>query len=122
MSIVRRCCKPGCRGPAVATLTYVYAESLAVVEPLTDSDGPHSWDLCEAHALRITAPRNWELIRHWSPVDALPAESVPGTGDCTVPGEVDLDSPGDEPFYRETQSRRSHLRALPAPGIESPVF
>jgi len=60
----RRCCRPGCPNRAVATLTYVYADSTAVVGPLAVVDEPHSWDLCAAHALRITAPRGWDLVRH----------------------------------------------------------
>lgn len=60
----RRCCRPGCPNRAVATLTYVYADSTAVVGPLPAVQEPHSWDLCAAHALRITAPRGWELVRH----------------------------------------------------------
>jgi hypothetical protein len=47
----------------VATLTFVYAESTAVVGPLATTDEPHSWDLCEDHALRITVPRGWEMLR-----------------------------------------------------------
>ncbi len=64
MSENRRCCRPGCPNRAVATLTYVYADSTAVVGPLSAARDPHSWDLCAAHALRITAPRGWDLVRH----------------------------------------------------------
>lgn len=64
MSENRRCCRPGCPNRAVATLTYVYADSTAVVGPLSAAQEPHSWDLCAAHALRITAPRGWDLVRH----------------------------------------------------------
>lgn len=64
MSENRRCCRPGCPNRAVATLTYVYADSTAVVGPLPAVREPHSWDLCAAHALRITAPRGWDLVRH----------------------------------------------------------
>lgn len=60
----RRCCRPGCPNRAVATLTYVYADSTAVVGPLSAVQDPHAWDLCAAHALRITAPRGWDLVRH----------------------------------------------------------
>ncbi len=59
----RQCCRPGCAQPAVATLTFVYAESTAVVGPLATSDEPHSWDLCDLHASRITVPRGWEMLR-----------------------------------------------------------
>lgn len=125
----------------MATLTYIYAESVAVVEPLTESDGPHSWDLCEAHALRITAPRNWELVRHWSPVDVTGAGSAAGPDDVSAdasqhraaePGAVATATIefGAEPDIAQNRVeigpghhvRRAHLRALPAPGAESPVW
>ncbi len=64
MSENRRCCRPGCPNRAVATLTYVYADSTAVIGPLPAVREPHAWDLCAAHALRITAPRGWDLVRH----------------------------------------------------------
>ena len=35
---------------------------------------PHSWDLCVAHAGRITAPRGWELVRHAGPLPSHPDE------------------------------------------------
>lgn len=47
----------------MATLTYAYAEQTAVVGPLADESDPHSWDLCEVHSSRITAPHGWELLR-----------------------------------------------------------
>ena len=47
----------------MATLTYVYAESTAVVGPLAAYAEPHSYDLCEQHASRLTAPRGWELVQ-----------------------------------------------------------
>ena len=49
---------------AVATLTYVYADSTAVVGPLAAFAEPHSYDLCEQHARGLTAPRGWDLVRH----------------------------------------------------------
>ncbi|MCU1604459.1 MAG: uncharacterized protein JWP46_924, partial [Modestobacter sp.] len=48
----RRCSRSGCAQPAAATLTYVYAESTAVVGPLATYSEPHSYDLCEFHAER----------------------------------------------------------------------
>ena len=60
----RRCSRSGCAQPAAATLTYVYAESTAVVGPLATFSEPHSYDLCEFHAERLTVPRGWEVVRH----------------------------------------------------------
>ncbi|WP_197501177.1 DUF3499 domain-containing protein [Mycobacterium sp. 852002-51057_SCH5723018] len=64
MNVPRRCCRPGCPHYAVATLTFVYSDSTAVVGPLATAREPHSWDLCVGHAGRITAPRGWDLVRH----------------------------------------------------------
>ncbi|WVT86445.1 DUF3499 domain-containing protein [Gordonia sp. w5E2] len=63
VKLPRQCCRPACSRSAVATLTFVYAESTAVIGPLATSDEPHSWDLCDEHARRITVPRGWEMLR-----------------------------------------------------------
>lgn len=47
----------------MATLTYVYADSTAVLGPLATHAEPHSYDLCAEHAERLTAPRGWEVVR-----------------------------------------------------------
>ncbi len=58
----------------MATLTFVYSDSTAVVGPLATAREPHSWDLCVNHAGRITAPRGWELVRHAGPLPTHPDE------------------------------------------------
>src|SRR5699024_373408 len=70
----RCCCRPGCAHYAVATLTFVYSDSTAVIGPLATAREPHSWDLCVSHAGRITAPRGWELVRHAGPLAGHPDE------------------------------------------------
>jgi Protein of unknown function (DUF3499) len=72
VNVPRRCSRPGCPLYAVATLTFVYSDSTAVVGPLATVREPHSWDLCVGHASRITAPRGWELVRHAGPLNAEP--------------------------------------------------
>jgi hypothetical protein len=74
VNVPRRCCRPGCPQYAVATLTFVYSDSTAVIGPLATSRDPHSWDLCVSHAGRITAPRGWELVRHSGPLATNPDE------------------------------------------------
>lgn len=69
MGLKRRCSKAGCAGPAVATLTYVYADSTVVLGPLATYAEPHTYDLCSVHAERLTAPRGWDIVR-------LPGEFV----------------------------------------------
>ena len=53
----------GCTGAAVATLTYVYVDSTAVLGPLAARNEPHGYDLCQQHAQNLSAPRGWEVIR-----------------------------------------------------------
>jgi hypothetical protein len=67
----------------VATLTYVYSDSTAVVGPLATSAEPHSYDLCERHAVRLTAPRGWEVVRYEG---EFPAE--PSADDLTALAEA----------------------------------
>ena len=111
----RRCSRTGCTEHAVATLTYVYADSTAVVGPLATQAEPHSYDLCNLHAHRLTAPRGWEVVRfegeftpqHSSDDLTALAEAVreAGRADRPVdPGPVSV--PG----------RRAHLRVLPGTG------
>lgn len=47
----------------MATLTYVYADSTAVLGPLATHAEPHTYDLCQVHAERLTAPRGWDVVR-----------------------------------------------------------
>lgn len=47
----------------MATLTYVYADSTAVLGPLATYAEPHCYDLCDTHAERLTVPRGWNVLR-----------------------------------------------------------
>lgn len=129
MRSLRRCCRPGCKNPAVATLTYVYSDSTAVVGPLATVDEPHSWDLCETHASRITAPKGWELVRY----EGGFSSSTPDEDDLTALAEavreagmrdrsraedVESDEEGAQvamPSGSPRTGRRGHLRVLPDP-------
>lgn len=73
----RRCSRPSCRRPAVSTLTYVYADSTAVLGPLATFAEPHAYDLCEEHSERLTAPRGWDVVR----LDPDPAALEPSHDD-----------------------------------------
>lgn len=130
VSQFRRCCRPGCGKPAIATLTYAYSESTAVVGPLAAASEPHSWDLCERHAQSITAPLGWELVRYDLPgehaddddLTAL-AEAVREAGrqatglvlrDEGEPRWSQVD-PARHPSHR---SARTHLHVVPDPDDE----
>jgi hypothetical protein len=60
----RACSRVACSKDAVATLTYVYADSMAVLGPLSGEHEPHSYDLCAVHAERLSAPQGWQIVRH----------------------------------------------------------
>lgn len=122
----------------MATLTFVYSDSTAVVGPLATTPEPHSWDLCVSHAGRITAPRGWELVRHAGPLSAHPDEddlvaladavrergdtapppngSVPGFSDPTTGAQGGTLAAQTAHRPEQTGRRRGHLRVLPDPG------
>lgn len=110
---VRRCSRTGCTDPAVATLTYAYADSTAVVGPLATYAEPHSYDLCEEHALRLTVPKGWEVVRHEG--EFAPPE--PSADDLTALAEAVREAGRGqaEPPDASLGGRRGHLRALPDP-------
>lgn len=68
----------------MATLTYVYADSTAVLGPLATHAEPHSYDLCAQHAERLTVPRGWDVVR--LDVDLTPAP--PSTDDLVALAEA----------------------------------
>jgi hypothetical protein len=107
----RRCSRNGCPRPPVATLTYVYAESTAVVGPLAAFAEPHSYDLCEQHARGLTAPRGWALVRHDGEFEPPP------TGDDLAALAEAVREAARPGTHRESDlsplGRRGHLRVIP---------
>ncbi|WP_432015599.1 DUF3499 domain-containing protein [Streptomyces cucumeris] len=132
VSPVRRCSRTACGRPAVATLTYVYADSTAVLGPLATYAEPHCYDLCSEHSERLTAPRGWEVVRlavdtgpprpSSDDLEALanavreaarPHERAAGAGGGSGPSGGGGQS-GREGDPREVP-RRGHLRVLRSP-------
>ncbi|HEV2888812.1 MAG TPA: DUF3499 domain-containing protein [Frankiaceae bacterium] len=107
MSLSRRCSRTACTDAAVATLTYVYAESQAVVGPLAAVHEPHQYDLCEPHAARLTAPRGWEVVRH----DGPPVVHQPTTDDLEALADAVREA-ARSTFEGVEAVRRGHLRVL----------
>ena len=115
----------------MATLTYVYAQSTAVLGPLATYAEPHCYDLCAPHSARLTAPLGWEVVRLDTAEPAGPtpddlealADAVreaarpvamngaeaagPGAAGGALAGATGLGSP--------SQGRRGHLRVLHSP-------
>lgn len=111
----RRCSRNGCPRLAVATLTYVYAESTAVVGPLAAFAEPHSYDLCEQHARGLTAPRGWDLVRHDGEFAAPPRSVDDLVALAEAVREAARPAPRREDLAAiEAQTiRRGHLRVIP---------
>ncbi len=99
----------------MATLTYVYADSTAVVGPLATQAEPHSYDLCNAHANRLTAPRGWEVVRfegEFTPPQPINDDLTALAEAVREAGRVDRTPP---PVPTTGTGRRGHLRVLPGP-------
>jgi hypothetical protein len=114
---LRRCSRTACARAAVATLTYVYSDSTAVVGPLATYAEPHSYDLCEVHAHGLTAPRGWEVVR----LDIEAERGTPGIDDLEALADAVREAarPSSRvapPEPPDTDvGRRGHLRVLPTP-------
>lgn len=114
----------------MATLTYVYADSTAVLGPLSTNAEPHSYDLCADHAHRFTAPRGWEVVRLATEFVAAPpsdddiealADAVREASRAEPSGARPAARPGSAapapvthrlPDPAEELGRRGHLRVL----------
>ncbi|WP_089776058.1 DUF3499 domain-containing protein [Ruania alba] len=127
MRPTRGCTRSACTAPAVATLTYVYSDSTAVLGPLATHAEPHTYDLCSEHAERLTVPRGWDVVRlatEFEPAPpssddllaladavreasrATPAPSVPAARGPVVPAPVTQSRLSPE------TGRRGHLRVI----------
>lgn len=85
LSLVRRCSRTACLAPAVATMTFAYAESTAVLGPLALEREPGAYDLCARHAESISVPRGWEMIRladGADPTDMQPSDDLMALADA----------------------------------------
>jgi hypothetical protein len=100
------------------TLTYIYAESRAVLGPIAAFSEPHAYDLCARHAAKLTVPNGWSVDR-----EALVTES-PGPNEDDLMAIADAirevvrvsDSEENEIESKDSSNlgRRGHLRAVPS--------
>ena len=103
----------------MATLTYVYADSTAVLGPLAVYAEPHCYDLCEPHSERLTAPRGWEVVRLSPDPDSL----RPSNDDLEALANAVREAARPRPTEQvETGSvevaRRGHLRVLRSADVQ----
>ncbi len=97
----------------------MYADQTAVVGPLATYAEPHSYDLCDLHGERLSAPRGWEVLRLAPDPSTLP----PSTDDLLALADAVREA--GRPVVQATRSphavptgagretgRRGHLRVL----------
>ena len=107
----------------MATLTYVYRDSTAVLCPLATYAEPHTYDLCARHAERLTAPRGWEVMRlsgEYAPPSPTSDDLLALANAVREAGRPRPDAAPDRPdqLRREASTgaveigRRGHLRVL----------
>lgn len=99
---------------AIATLTYVYADSTAVLGPLATYAEPHCYDLCEVHVDRMVAPRGWELVR----LEPDAASLKPTTDDLAALADAVREAAAVTPAPAAPVGeigRRGHLRVVKTP-------
>lgn len=105
----------------MSTLTYVYADSTAVVGPLATYAEPHCYDLCQMHTDRLTAPRGWEVVRITPNPDALKPSSddlealANAVREAARPRHAvpEAEVGTDEASAAPAGTRRGHLRVVP---------
>lgn len=107
------------------TLTYIYADSTAVLGPLATFSEPHSYDLCEMHGKRLTVPNGWNVIKE----DSSQSEAGPSKDDLMAiadavrevasslltPDNSSSETSINTQVNQDSQlGRRGHLRAVPS--------
>jgi len=116
----RGCSRATCRAMATMTLTYIYADSTAVLGPLATFAEPHAYDLCEFHARKLTVPNGWSVIKE----EISQSGSGPTEDDLMAIADAVREAgatipQGIEEVSEQEQSashigvRRGHLRAVP---------
>lgn len=99
------------------TLTYIYADSTAVLGPLATYSEPHSYDLCATHSARLTVPNGWSVLKQ----DVSESESGPTQDDLMaianavreVAARFTQETEPATPTPQSLIGRRGHLRAVP---------
>lgn len=91
----------------------MYADQTAVLGPLATYPEPHSYDLCDRHAERLTAPRGWEVIR----LTVEPTDPGPSSDDLLALADAVREAAHPKPVeecngHGVEVLRRGHLRVL----------
>lgn len=112
----RTCSRASCKSPALKTLTYIYADSTAVLGPLAMYAEPHSYDLCQAHSEKLTLPKGWSVNR----IEPNSERAGPSEDDLMAIADAVREVGNARGAITPTQpippeiGRRGHLRAIPS--------
>lgn len=107
----------------MATLTYVYSDSTAVLGPLATQAEPHTYDLCTDHAESLTVPRGWDVVRLATDFEPAPpstddllalADAVREASRAPAPPAQDPDPPpkNDPQPHVPRTGKRGHLSVI----------
>jgi hypothetical protein len=114
----RPCSRVSCRTAATMTLTYIYADSRAVLGPIAMFSEPHAYDLCERHAARLTVPNGWTVERelHESEGQGPSEDDLMAIADAVREvARAHQEQPRERTSPQVSQvGRRGHLRAVPS--------
>jgi hypothetical protein len=100
------------------TLTYIYAESTAVVGPLATYSEPHAYDLCVLHGTRLKVPNGWSVIK----AEITNEDVGPSDDDLMVIADavrevashsIEKSSSTSTAPSGQQLGRRGHLRSVP---------
>lgn len=99
-------------------MTFVYADSTAVLGPLSQNPEPGAYDLCPRHAERTSVPQGWQVVR--LPLDGTAAAPEPVTDDLMALADAvraiglrtEESAPAPEPLPPVAGQRGGHLRLV----------
>jgi len=96
----------------VATLTFAYADSTAVLGPLGLRAEPGCYDLCAPHGAALSVPRGWEVIR----LPASENDSGPSSDDLLALAQAvrvaGLGAEAEVPVEPVVSRRKGHLAVI----------
>lgn len=99
----------------MATLTFVYADSTAVLGPLALRSEPGCYDLCRPHSRGLSVPRGWEVIRLPGDLNSPRASADDLMALADAVRRVGMGDGVPEPVQPAVSRRKGHLAVLADP-------
>ena len=96
----------------MATLTFVYADSTAVLGPMALRAEPGCYDLCRAHSRGLSVPRGWEVIRLPGDLNSPRASADDLMALADAVRRAGLGDGVPEPVQPVVSRRKGHLAVL----------